>query len=110
MVGYNPKVSVIMPVYNGEKYLRAAIDSILGQTFTDFELLVINDGSEDKTVSIVESYQDKRIRLIHNEGNLRIVATLNIGLDLARGEYVARMDCDDISMPTRFEKTGSVFR
>lgn len=99
-----PKLTVLMPVYNGEKYLREAIDSILRQTFTDFELLIINDGSVDSSVKIVESYQDQRIRLIHNEKNLKIVASLNRGLDLARGEYIARLDCDDVAMPTRLEK------
>ena len=98
-VNNNPKVTVFMPVYNGEKYLREAIDSILNQTFTDFEFLIINDGSTDSSVEIINSYDDSRIRLIHNEKNLKLVATLNKGLDLARGKYIARMDCDDISLP-----------
>lgn len=99
-----PKVTVLMPVYNGEKYLREAMDSILQQTFTDFEFLIINDGSTDKSVEIIESYHDERIRLIHNDGNIKLIATLNKGLDLARGEYIARMDCDDISLPKRLKK------
>jgi len=94
----NPKVTVLMPVYNGEQYLREAIESILTQSFTDFEFLIINDGSTDSSVEIIESYDDPRIRLIHNEANLKLVATLNKGVDLARGEYIARMDCDDISL------------
>ena len=100
----NPKVTVLMPVYNGEKYLREAIDSILNQTFTDFEFLIINDGSTDSSVEIINSYDDSRIRLIHNEKNLKLVASLNKGMDLARGKYIARMDCDDISLPDRIEK------
>lgn len=100
----NPKVTVLMPVYNGERYLREAIDSILSQTFHDFEFLIINDASTDGSVGIINSYTDSRIRLVHNETNLGRCATPNIGLDLAQGEYLARMDCDDISLPTRLEK------
>lgn len=99
-----PKVTVLMPVYNGEPYLRKAIESILNQTFTDFEFLIINDGSVDRTVSIIELYNDPRITLIHNESNLGLVATLNKGLDLARGEYIARMDSDDLCLPERIAK------
>ena len=100
----SPRVTVLMPVYNGEKYLREAIDSILRQTFTDFEFLIINDGSTDWSVEIIESYQDSRIRLVHNEKNIKLIATLNKGIDLARGEYMARMDCDDVSFPVRLER------
>jgi len=99
-----PKVTVLMPVYNGEKYLAEAIDSILGQTFTDFEFLIINDASKDRTVEIIESYKDERIRLVHNEENLKLIATLNKGIELARGKYLARMDADDISVPHRLER------
>jgi glycosyltransferase involved in cell wall biosynthesis len=97
----NPKVTVLMPVYNGEIYLREAMDSILNQTFTDFEFLIINDGSTDKSADIIRSYRDARIRLVENEKNLGLIATLNKGIDLSRGEYIARMDCDDISLPER---------
>ena len=100
----NPKVTVLMPAYNGEKYLREAIDSILSQTFRDFEFLIINDGSTDATVEIINSYTDHRVRLVHNDANLGLIATLNKGLDMARGEFVARQDADDISHPTRLEK------
>lgn len=93
-----------MPVYNGEKYLSEAIDSILNQTFTDFEFLIINDGSTDDSVKIIQSYEDTRIRLIHNETNLKLIATLNKGIEVARGEYIARMDADDISLPDRLAK------
>jgi glycosyltransferase involved in cell wall biosynthesis len=99
----SPLVSVLMPVYNGEKYLREAIDSILNQTFTDFEFLIINDGSTDDTENIILSYSDARIRYIKNEENLKLIATLNKGLDLAQGKYIARMDADDISICNRLE-------
>lgn len=100
----SPVVSVLMPVYNGEKYLREAIDSILAQTFTDFEFIIINDGSTDKTEEIILSYSDLRIHYFKNEKNLGIVGTLNRGLDLCKGKYIARMDADDVSLPERFEK------
>lgn len=98
----NPKVTVLMPVYNGERFLRDAIGSILNQTFTDYEFLIINDGSTDRSVDIIKSYSDKRIKLIENDKNRGLIATLNKGIELARGEYLARMDCDDISLPERF--------
>lgn len=98
-----PTVSVVMPAYNAEKYLREAIDSILAQTFTDFELIIINDGSTDFTKDIILSYTDQRIRYIENEQNSGICVTLNKGLDAARGRYIARMDSDDISLPRRLE-------
>lgn len=105
-MNYIPKVSVIMPVYNGDKYLREAVDSILSQTFTDFEFIIINDGSTDRTREILESYYDQRIRLVHQK-NIGISASLNKGINLARGEYIARMDADDISLPDRFLKQVS---
>jgi hypothetical protein len=104
MINSSPLVSVLMPVYNGEKYLREAIDSILNQTFTDFEFLIINDGSTDDTENIILSYADSRIRYIKNEENLKLIDTLNKGLDLAQGKYIARMDADDISLPARLDK------
>ncbi|MCR4320266.1 MAG: glycosyltransferase [Candidatus Brocadiaceae bacterium] len=99
-----PRVSVLMPVYNGESFLREAIESILAQTFIDFEFLIINDASTDRSIEIIESYHDHRICLLHNENNLGIGASLNKGIKYARGEYFARMDCDDISMPNRLFK------
>ncbi len=104
-----PVISVVMPVYNGEKYLREAIDSILNQTFTDFELLIINDGSSDSTEKIIQSYHDDRIVYIKNEQNLGLIKTLNKGLDLAKGEFIARMDQDDISSHERFTKQIALF-
>lgn len=96
-----PSISVVMPAYNAEKYLREAIESILNQTYTDFELIIINDGSTDKTKEIIQSYDDSRIVYIENENNSGICVTLNKGLDIARGKYIVRMDADDIAMPTR---------
>lgn len=100
----DPAVTVLMSAYNGEPYLRKAVESVLGQTFSDFEFLVIDDASTDRTAEIVESYPDPRIRLIHNERNLGLTASLNKGIELARGRYIARMDSDDISMPERLSR------
>jgi len=99
----NPKVTVLMSVYNGEKYLHEAIDSILNQTFKDFEFLIINDSSIDSSRDIVLSYNDPRIRLIDNEKNIGLTRSLNKGLRLATGECVARMDADDVSEFKRLE-------
>lgn len=99
-----PKISVVMSVYNGEYFLREAIDSILAQSFTDFEFIIIDDCSTDSSVDVINSYQDKRIRLLRNEKNLRLPASLNKGIMASKGEYIARMDADDISLPNRFEK------
>jgi glycosyltransferase involved in cell wall biosynthesis len=99
-----PLVTVLMPVYNGEKYLKEAIESILDQTYQNLDFLIMNDGSTDNSLSIIESYEDPRIRVITNETNLKLIATLNKGLQLAKGKYVARMDCDDISVSNRIEK------
>ncbi|MBD3883570.1 glycosyltransferase family 2 protein [Phormidium tenue FACHB-886] len=98
-----PLVSVLFPVYNGGRYLVAAIESILAQSFGDFELLLINDGSTDQSRQTLDRYaaQDKRIRLIHRE-NRGLIQTLNQMLTLARGEFLARMDADDIAQPDRF--------
>lgn len=100
-----PKISVIMPVYNTEEsYLREAIESILNQTFADFEFIIINDGSTNNAQDVILSYKDSRINYVVNEKNLGLIKTLNKGFDLAKGEYIARMDSDDISLPKRFEK------
>jgi len=103
MVGMNntdPEISVIMSVYNGERYLREAIDSILTQTFSDFEYIIIDDGSTDSSVDIIRSYSDSRIRLIQQK-NAGLAAALNKGIELAKAKYIARMDADDISHPNR---------
>lgn len=98
------RVDVLMPVYNGETYLRPAIDSILNQTFADFRFVIIDDGSTDSSVDIIKSYDDKRIELVQNEINLKLIATLNKGLELCNADYIVRMDADDISLPERIEK------
>lgn len=93
-----------MPVYNAAPYLRDAIDSILKQTFMNFEFIIINDGSTDTSEEIIRTYKDPRIRHVSHDQNLGLIASLNKGLELARGEYIARMDADDISLPERLSK------
>jgi len=102
-----PKVTVLMAVYNGEEHLREAIESILGQAFRDFEFLIIDDASTDSTREIILSRADPRIRLLKNETNLGLTKSLNIGLKAATGEYVARMDADDVSLPERLERQAA---
>lgn len=97
------KISVILPIYNSQNYLKEAIESILSQTYKDFELILINDGSTDNSENIIHSFQDERIVYIKNPKNLGLIKSLNIGLGQAKGEYIARMDADDVSLPTRFE-------
>lgn len=99
-----PMVSVLMKVYNGQRYLREAIDSVLQQTYSNFELLIIDDGSTDASVSIIKEYTDERIRFFQNEYNMGLCATQNKIIGEAKGKYLAVMDCDDISYPTRLEK------
>jgi hypothetical protein len=99
-----PKVSVVMSVYNGERYLREAMDSILNQTFRDFEFIIIDDASTDGTAGILQGYDDPRIVLLTNANNIGLTESLNRGLGSARGKYIARMDADDISLPKRLEK------
>ena len=96
----SPKVSVVMSVYNGEKYLKEAIDSILEQTFKNFEFIIINDGSTDRTLKIIKSCKDPRIVLISRE-NKGLVESLNEGIKKAKGKYIARQDADDISVKNR---------
>lgn len=95
-----PLITVLMPAYNAEKYIGEAITSVLNQTFHDFELLIINDGSTDTTVQVINSFTDPRIRLI-NQTNQGIAAALNIGLLNAKADLIARFDADDICMPER---------
>ena len=96
-------ISVILPVYNAEEFLVEAINSILQQTFEDFEFIIIDDGSTDETTEIIHAYHDSRIKYLKNPQNQGIVKTLNNGLLHANGKYIARMDADDISYPTRLE-------
>ncbi len=104
-----PKVSVVMSVYNGEAYLTDAIQSVLDQTFTDFEFIIINDGSTDSSIGILEDFnrRDPRIRLI-DQDNTGLTAALRTGCGSALGQYIARMDADDLSTPLRFEKQVAV--
>ena len=101
-----PEISLIMSVYNGEDYLREAIDSVLGQTFSAWEFIIINDCSTDGTAEILSEYaaRDERIKVYTNEVNLRLPSSLNKALSYAQGKYIARMDADDICLPDRLEK------
>lgn len=103
MTNETPKVTVLMSVYNGERFLQPAIESVLNQTFENFEFLIINDGSSDSSKKIIESYKDPRIRLI-DQPNHGFIYSLNKGVEIARGDYIARMDQDDISLPSRLKK------
>jgi glycosyltransferase involved in cell wall biosynthesis len=96
-----------MSLYDSDKYLREAIDSILSQTFKDFEFIIINDSSTDRSPEIIRTYDDPRIRVINNSTNLGLSTALNKGLDAAQGEYIARMDADDVSLPERLAKQVS---
>ncbi len=99
-----PTISVVMPGYNAERFLKEAIDSVLAQTFTNFELIFINDGSTDSTESIVKSINDPRIVYLDNGENKGLAYSFNVGIKIARGEFIARMDADDICVKNRFAK------
>ena len=92
-----------MPVFNAEAYLRDSIESVLCQTFSDFEFIVINDGCTDKTDEILKSYKDSRIKIFENENNLGLTKCLNRGIELSNGKYILRTDADDVCLPKRFE-------
>lgn len=98
-----PEISVVMPVHNGEKYIKEAVDSILSQTFHDFEFIIIDDGSTDRTAELLSSYNDERIKIIKQKKS-GISNALNSAISVARGRYIARMDADDRALPERFEK------
>jgi len=97
-------VSIVLPVYNGEKYLAESLDSILAQTYRNWELVIINDGSTDSTENLILKYQDKRIKYFPNDVNKGIIFSLNRGLRESNGIYIARIDADDIALPYRLEK------
>ena len=99
-----PELSVIMCVYNGEAYLEEAIRSVLGQTYSSFEFVIVDDGSADRTAKILQSIKDPRIKLIRNADNLGLIRSLNIGINAAEGAFIARMDADDVCAPDRFER------
>ena len=98
-----PKISVLMAVFNAEKYLRQAMESILTQTCIDFEFIIVDDASTDNSSKIINSYDDKRIRVINNQANIGLTKSLNIGIKHAQGDYIARQDADDISLPNRLK-------
>lgn len=100
----NPTVSVVMSIYNGEAYLAEAIDSILQQTFTDFEFIIVDDGSTDSSSEIVRKQTDARIQLISLDNNVGLASALNQGINQSHGQYIARMDCDDLSQPSRLQQ------
>src|SRR5262245_11275387 len=100
---HDPSVSVVLPVHNGERFLREALDSVLGQTFGDLELIVVDDGSTDSTPSILGLYPDSRLRVL-TLPHVGLVEALNHGVGQARGRFVARMDADDVSLPSRLER------
>jgi glycosyltransferase involved in cell wall biosynthesis len=102
-----PKITVLMPVYNGLAYLRQAIESVLDQTLTDFEFLIIDDASTDESAACIQSYRDPRIRLVCNAQNLGQARSLNKGLELAHGAYIARLDQDDACLPERLLKQAA---
>ena len=99
-----PAISVVLPNYNGSDFLKKAVDSVLAQTFTDFELIVVEDGSTDQSAELLASYSDSRIRVIPLEQNEHICVALNTGLAAARGKYIARIDSDDCWLPNKLEK------
>ena len=103
------KISVILPVYNAEKFLEEAIKSILDQTYKNFELIIYDDGSKDNSKNIIDSFNDSRIKYFKNDKNLGLIKTLNNALKFSTGEYIARMDADDICLPDRFQKQISFF-
>lgn len=98
-----PLISVVLPVYNTENYITTSIQSIINQSYSNFELIILDDGSTDRTAEIVRTFDDKRIRFIQHE-NMGMAATLNKGIQLAKGSFIARQDADDVSYPDRFEK------
>ena len=100
----DPMVSVVMPVFNAERYLRDAVDSVLSQDFQDFEFIVLDDGSSDTSCDILKGYADPRLHRVHNTQNMGIPSVLNKGFSLARGRYIARMDADDVCRPSRFSQ------
>src|SRR5215216_775869 len=99
-----PKVTVLMPLFNAERHVAAAIASILRQTYRDFELLVIDDGSSDRSRDIARSFDDSRIRVLANERNVGLASSLNRGLNAAKGDLIARQDADDVSNSERLAR------
>lgn len=98
------KISALLTTYNNEKYIQQTIDSVLNQTYKDFEFIIVNDGSTDRTKEILDNVNDKRVRIFHLEQNVGIPTALNFGIDKCQGEYVIKIDGDDLQHPERFEK------
>jgi glycosyltransferase involved in cell wall biosynthesis len=98
-----PEISIILPAYNAEKYIAETISSLLSQTFENFELLILDDGSTDNTIAVIKNFNDSRIQLIENAQNLGLIRTLNKAAALCKGRYTARMDADDIALPNRLQ-------
>ncbi|MFW6303224.1 MAG: glycosyltransferase [Candidatus Sumerlaeota bacterium] len=109
MANSSPKISVLLPVYNSTPYLRDSLESLLAQTFTDFEIIAVDDGSSDESASVVQAYakNESRLRFFQNEKNIGLSATLNRASQEAAGLYLARHDGDDIALPERFEKQSA---
>ena len=105
-----PHVTVLTTVYNGLPYLTECIDSVLRQTWTDFEFLIIDDASTDNSLECVKSYKDPRIKIVENEKNIGQVPSLNVGLKIAKGKFIARLDQDDVSLPSRLEEQVDYFK
>lgn len=107
----HPPLTVLMPVYNGAAYLSGSVESILGQSYGEFRFVIVDDGSEDDTPDLLAAYQarDERVRVIRNDRNLGLTRSLNKALSLTEGEWVARMDCDDVSLPGRFAAQTAFF-
>jgi len=99
-----PLISVLMPVYNCELYIENSVQSVLNQTLSNFELIIIDDRSTDNTIAIIKKFSDNRIRLYEKENNSGLIDSLNFGISIAKGEFIARMDGDDICLPERFAK------
>lgn len=109
MIIEQSEISVLMLVYNGNKFLHEAMESILNKTFSNFGFIIINDWSTDKTEKIILSYSDSRIVYIKNKNNLQIIKSLNKGVNMAKGKYLARMDADYISLPDRLKMQHAIF-
>ncbi|WP_019154269.1 glycosyltransferase family 2 protein [Robertmurraya massiliosenegalensis] len=105
----SPVATVFIPIYNCESYIKETLDSIINQTYNNLEILLINDGSTDNSIDIINQYDDPRIRLLHNPKNMGIPYTRNVGLKEAKGKYLINMDSDDIAFPERVEKQVSFF-
>lgn len=100
----SPRISVVMPLYNNAKFIEESVESVLQQTYKNFELIIIDDCSKDGSIKRIEKYQDPRIKIIRNNKNIGVAKSLNKGLGIAKGEYIARCDSDDVNLPQRLNK------